>query len=125
MTRRLQKVPTLAGLETRARLPVLYGVQGGRMRPPGLPAIDADEDEADCAVGEIEDAIKKPTTVDDGEEWLKAFKALRGRRDEVVGEEGRVTSPASGSGRKPGPGLTLCIMLQRVPKPKIRDRNSC
>jgi hypothetical protein len=44
---------------------------------PDLPAVDADQDEIDDAVGAIEDAVQEARNlVADGEEWLKAFQAL-------------------------------------------------
>ena len=74
------RIPTLAELEERERDCRFYMEcrRADAVDLPDLPAIDADEEEADCAVGEIEDAIQEAINLRcDGEEWLKAFKALR------------------------------------------------
>ena len=73
------KAPTLAELEEHERQCRMYMEcrRDYHCDLPDLPAIDADEDEIDGAVGEIEDAIQEAhNLVCDGEEWVKAFEAL-------------------------------------------------
>jgi hypothetical protein len=75
-----KKLPTLDELEENERWGRFY--MECRIADacdlPGLPPIDADQDEIECVVGEIEDAIQEAKNlICDGEEWIKAFLALR------------------------------------------------
>lgn len=55
---------------------------------PDLPAVDANQDEIDGAVFDLEQVIQEAKNlVHDGEEWIKAFRALIEARAKVKQKE--------------------------------------